>query len=52
VVQLEQLSMQEIVEQTGWSLAAVKRALVRAEGRLDLPPAAAEGVARRGPEGA
>ena len=34
---VEELSMAEIVEQTGWSLAAVKRALVRAEGRLDLP---------------
>ena len=35
---VEELSLQEIVDQTGWSLAAVKRALVRAEGRLDLPP--------------
>ena len=35
---IEELSLQEIVDQTGWSLAAVKRALVRAEGRLDLPP--------------
>jgi RNA polymerase sigma-70 factor (ECF subfamily) len=33
---VEELSMQEIVEQTGWSLAAVKRALVRAEGLLDV----------------
>lgn len=31
---IEELSMQEIVNQTGWSLAAVKRALVRAEARL------------------
>jgi len=35
---VEELSLQEIVEQTGWSLAAVKRALVRAEGRLNSPP--------------
>ena len=33
---VEELSMQEIVEQTGWSLAAVKRALVRAEAGLEL----------------
>ncbi|MFT3765927.1 MAG: RNA polymerase sigma factor [Minicystis sp.] len=33
---VEELSMAEIVEQTGWSLAAVKRALVRAESRLDV----------------
>jgi RNA polymerase sigma factor (sigma-70 family) len=35
---VEELSLQEIVDQTGWSLAAVKRAIVRAESRLDLPP--------------
>jgi RNA polymerase sigma factor (sigma-70 family) len=33
---VEELSLQEIVEQTGWSLAAVKRALVRAEERLEV----------------
>ena len=33
---VEELSLQEIVEQTGWSLAAVKRALVRAEARLEI----------------
>jgi RNA polymerase sigma-70 factor (ECF subfamily) len=49
---VEELSMQEIVDQTGWSLAAVKRALVRAEGRLDLPPGSAEAPAPRGQEGA
>lgn len=45
---VEELSMQEIVEQTGWSLAAVKRALVRAEARLDLPPPV-DGGAASGP---
>ncbi len=47
---VEELSMQEIVEQTGWSLAAVKRALVRAEGRLDLKPVTmGETLCRRRP---
>lgn len=35
---VEELTLPEIVTQTGWSLAAVKRALVRAEARLDVPP--------------
>ena len=42
---IEELSLQEIVDQTGWSLAAVKRALVRAEGLL-------EASTSRGGEGA
>jgi RNA polymerase sigma-70 factor, ECF subfamily len=46
---VEELSMQEIVEQTGWSLAAVKRALVRAEGRLDLPPHVHDGASVHDP---
>lgn len=33
---VEEFSLQEIVEQTGWSLATVKRALVRAEGLLEV----------------
>jgi RNA polymerase sigma-70 factor (ECF subfamily) len=39
---VEELSLQEIVEQTGWSLAAVKRALARAEKRLNAPPSTQE----------
>jgi RNA polymerase sigma-70 factor, ECF subfamily len=39
---VEELTLPEIVEQTGWSLAAVKRALVRAEARLELGPPRAE----------
>jgi RNA polymerase sigma-70 factor (ECF subfamily) len=39
---VEELTLPEIVEQTGWSLAAVKRALVRAEARLELRPAREE----------
>jgi RNA polymerase sigma-70 factor (ECF subfamily) len=35
---VEERSLGEIVEQTGWSLAAVKRALTRAEQRLDPAP--------------
>jgi RNA polymerase sigma-70 factor, ECF subfamily len=42
---VEELSLQEIVEQTGWSLAAVKRALVRAEERLN---SGAEPASHRG----
>jgi RNA polymerase sigma-70 factor (ECF subfamily) len=41
---VEELSMQEIVEQTGWSLAAVKRALVRAEGLLEVSRVGEEGA--------
>ncbi len=36
---VEQFSFDEIVQQTGWSLATVKRRLVRAEGYLVEPPA-------------
>jgi RNA polymerase sigma-70 factor (ECF subfamily) len=35
---VEEYSLQEIVEQTGWSLAAVKRRLANAESLLDAPP--------------
>jgi RNA polymerase sigma-70 factor (ECF subfamily) len=35
---VEELSVAEIAEQTGWSLAAVKRRLARAESMLELPP--------------
>lgn len=43
---VEEYSLLEIVEHTGWSLAAVKRRLARAESLLDPSPP------RRGPEGA
>jgi RNA polymerase sigma-70 factor, ECF subfamily len=35
---VEEYSLLEIVEHTGWSLAAVKRRLARAESLLDVPP--------------
>ncbi|MDI1437437.1 RNA polymerase sigma factor [Polyangium sorediatum] len=39
---VEELSLEEVATQTGWSLATVKRALVRAEGLLEVSRARGE----------
>jgi len=44
---VEQLTLEQVAEQTGWSLATVKRRLARAEERLEKALAAPSASARR-----